>query len=72
MAESLGTFLNCLLGDHTYKEDNNSWKEKTCFTAAKSKQDLQEGKNDENDRKRRGSVFKDRCHIKVNEFTSAV
>lgn len=72
MAESLGTFLNCLLGDHWYKEDNNSWKEKTCLTAAKSKQDLQEGKNDENDRKRGGSVFKDRCHIKVNEFTSEV
>lgn len=30
------------------------------------------GKNDESDKKRRGCVFKDRCHIKVNEFTSEV
>lgn len=72
MTESLGTFVNCLFRDYRYKEDNSSWKEKTCFAAAKSKQDWQEGENDDSDRKRRGCVFKERCHVKVSEFTSEV
>lgn len=65
-------FVNCLFGDYRYKEDNSSWKEKTSFAAPEWKQAWQEGENDESDRKRRGCVFKDKCHVKVREFTSEV
>lgn len=36
MTESPGTSANYLLRDHTYKEDNSVWKEKTCCIAANS------------------------------------
>lgn len=64
-------FINCLFRDHRYKK-KKSCKEKACFAAAKSKQDWQVGKKDESDSKRRGSMFKYRCHVNINEFISEV
>lgn len=44
---------------------------KACFPAAESKQDWHGGSN-ESGGKRRGCVYKYRCHLKINEFISEV
>lgn len=64
-------FINCLFRDHRYIYfffKKGSWKEKSCFPAAKSKQNWQVGKKNESGGKRRGCTFKYRCHVKANEF----